>query len=392
MPMKVSSIEHSRIAGKPIVFDTNQFSFLGYDDPARFFRPKNRPYQVISGEPPVRLLENAVYVPQTNKGLPNGCLYDDDLIRVDDSCTVRGTNDRVLNLDEKKLRIRRDDLPVFEGSVLYLGQINKHYGHFLTESLTRAWALNGGSFEGVPLLAHARDSTIFELPYIKRCFAALGIKQEQLLMFDRPTRIRHITLPLTSNQLSSHIYDAYKDTTTRIASDCFSLKGERTDQPLYVSRTLLRDSKRNHDDEQKIEDYFQSRGARILHPQLLSLNEQVEAFNRHKVIVGVTGSAMHNIVFSMSPVVSVQFCPAWIFPVFFLNDACFGTRTTYCRAILGPDDQKLSRLMLWTQKRIETLAKRSRFEIVRKLQGFEINYRIDHVRAIKYVKELGILA
>jgi hypothetical protein len=390
--MKVSSIDHSRIAGRPIVFDSDQFSFLGYKDPAGFFRPKHRPYQLISGEPPVRLLEKAVYVPQTNKGLPNGCLYDNDLIRVDDSCTVRGTNDRVLNLDEKKLRIRRDDLPIFEGSVLYLGQINKHYGHFLTESLTRAWALNGGSFEGAPLLVHARDATIFELPYIKRCFAALGIKQEQLLMFDRPTIVRQVTLPITSRQANSHIYEAYKDTTHRIASEYLPINGSRTDQPLYVSRTLLRDSKRMHEDEEKIEAYFKSRGARILHPQLLTLEQQVEAFNRHKVIVGITGSAMHNIVFSMSPVVSVQFCGAWIFPVFFLNDACFRTRATYCRAIIGPEHQKLSRLTLWTRKRIAEFANRSPFEIVRRLQDFDINYRIDHVRAIDYVKELGILA
>jgi len=75
-------------------------------------------------------------------------------------------------------------------------------------------------------------------------------------------------------------------------------------QPVFLSRTGA-DSLRVIRGEAELERRLEQQGVRIVHPENLSLSEQIALFNTHKVFIGCWGSAFHNILFSLNPSVIV---------------------------------------------------------------------------------------
>src|SRR5690606_20428532 len=105
-------------------------------------------------------------------------------------------------------------------------------------------------------------------------------------------------VPESSIQLESHGHTAFRSTCTFIAKRLGAYRPVRSSQPLYVSRTALTKGVYLYDGEVKIEQYFVKRGARVIHPESMSLAEQYSAFNSHDRIFGLVGSSMHNLAFA----------------------------------------------------------------------------------------------
>lgn len=368
----------------------DDFSFFGYKDPRRFFKSGGKPYRILPGSPDLQLLRNVVYVPARRSFSPfDGCLYDDARVRLDASCIARGSQDKLYNTNPKRINVSAQSLPVYSGSVIYLGYINKHYGHFLIESLARAWAVLGNTGESRTLLFHLHNESVLELPFVKACFQALGFKRENILFFKTPTLISEVVFPHAAFQLDSHAYEAYREVTSRIAASLHRSKVTMSDQPLYLSRRLLTAGVKKYDGETELEDFLQGRGVKIMHPQQFTLAEQVKSFNSHRLILGITGSAMHNLVFAKAPVSTIQFSGATIPPTYFLIDSCFDIDSTYVYSTRGAELQNIAagglgrRLEPWTRKFPLKLFLRSK-----KFRGAE---RLDSARVIAWIKSVGVL-
>ena len=67
--------------------------------------------------------------------------------------------------------------------------------------------------------------------------------------------------------------------------------------PVYLSRTMAKHTSRTFANEREIEEFCRKRGFKIVHPEQLSLRDQVKLFNSHDVFVGVQGSAFHSALF-----------------------------------------------------------------------------------------------
>jgi len=70
-------------------------------------------------------------------------------------------------------------------------------------------------------------------------------------------------------------------------------------RPVWVSRSRLPPPRRAIAGEKVLEEHLAD--WRIVHPQELSMAEQIEVFSKHTTYAGMIGSAMHNILFSRSP-------------------------------------------------------------------------------------------
>lgn len=77
---------------------------------------------------------------------------------------------------------------------------------------------------------------------------------------------------------------------------------QRTSQPLYLSRTKLHKKNRLVANELELENKLREKGFLICYPETLTLKEQINLINKHEVIVGTRGSALHSILFDISPV------------------------------------------------------------------------------------------
>ena len=109
-----------------------------------------------------------------------------------------------------------------------------------------------------------------------------------------------IIVPRCSIELGLTLHAAHLEVTRTIARHL--LRDGATKQnarPVYLSRTRLRSSGRTILGEEAVEQYCRSRGFLVVHPERMSLRNQVQLFNTHETFVGVLGSAFHSTLFRL---------------------------------------------------------------------------------------------
>lgn len=91
------------------------FHFVGYRRPKRFFAGIQRPLRVISTPPALGIVEDALYTPTTRAWKPfDGTIYDCDLRQVPGVVIHRGLEDCRFHADPVQYTGSVEDLPVYE--------------------------------------------------------------------------------------------------------------------------------------------------------------------------------------------------------------------------------------------------------------------------------------
>ena len=367
-----------------LAITADDFSFLGYSsNPKRYFDSRPRPFRFIQSPPALTEYDDVIYAPSTRTWKPfDGCLYDAAGARIDASVIHRNHDDLALTSEPATYAGRAADLPRHDGAALYLGYFNWHYGHFLLETLSYWWALVEQHPDVDRYLIHLPDKAVLDKPYVQACLAAVGIDRSQLLHFDAPTRLTHVIVPNASFQLNSHVYRSYRTLMNRLAAGLGAGDAPPTDQPLYISRRLLAQGNSLYKGEQQLEEYLAARGVLIAHPQQLPFRDQVHLFNRHKTILGIIGSGMHNIVLALEPKRMVYLTPDVYKPNAFLVDRCFAADSTYIQACRAADNVSFLGVRL---RRLLT------GKLGRNEDGFRTNHNLDHEQIVKHLAALGVI-
>ena len=97
---------------------------------------------------------------------------------------------------------------------------------------------------------------------------------------------------------------------------------------MYLSRSRLAETTFTNADETELEGLLSEFGVQIVHPEALSLQEQIELFNRHSVFIGLQGSAFHNKIWCLRPLTCFMLSP-YINENYFLFDAVKGGVSHY---------------------------------------------------------------
>ena len=309
------------------------FRLEQYIYPQWFFKRGPRPMRLIESAPRLTSYRNVIYTPTTSMTRPlNGCLYDEDRRRIDATCVWRGADDLCVSEEPLLFEESIEELDSIDQPVLYLGHISRHYGHFMLESLARWWPLAQQGPRPDRYLIHLADPNGLDIPLVKLCLASAGIKKEQLVFCNKPVLVKQALVPEASFQEASHIHVAYRDLWTHFLASTGESEANQTDQPLYVSRSQLRHGSSMYLGEEKIEAYLEGRGARIIHPQTLAVEEQIRLFNKHTRIIGIAGSATHNIMLSRLPKEVVYLTSPLVHGNHFLVDKCFQANSVFLQA------------------------------------------------------------
>lgn len=363
---------------------SRDFSFAFYSNPQSFFKGK-RPLRVIQSKPPLVTYNDVIYTPAVRGGSKErlGCLYDAQGKRIRESLTLRNRTDDIFNTDPVRYEGRVDDLPVYDRPVLYMSHIRPHFGHFILESLAGWWALTEELGDIDRYLFHIHNPALLERPYVKACLEAMQIKPENILYFDKPVRLKQVLVPEASFQLKSHVYDKYREILTRI-SRAFGAEvpaSEQTDQPVYLSKTLNKQGVRHYIGEERVEAFLESRGARIVHPQLLPFAEQFRVVNQHRNVIGFQGSQMSNLVGALEPRNVVYFTDDQAWTGLFLMAKCYGHTASFVN--VSEDAHKLHVLYNSAIRRV--FGKKHHYE------GFDKFHQVHHERAIGWLTSSGLV-
>lgn len=193
--------------------------------------------------------------------------------------------------------------------VIYLGGINKCWGHYITDGICKLWCINTPE---IKLLLEKNIPIVFTYEWIidekmasswRHLIDLLGWKNVNIFPLTKITKIKRIHIPSNSLQYSTkgrfytyefkHLIDSLKN-----AALSHNMRLPKIEK-IYLSRTRLT-SDHAEFGEKGIEKLFKKAGFKILYPEQLSFEEQVYYLHNAKEVAGTMGSISHNFMFCNS--------------------------------------------------------------------------------------------
>ena len=315
-----------------------RFRFLGFAEPPAATLLDRFDYRP-SGAPPLHALEAILFLPGRR------CLYDAQGRRVDVSRpTYIEPGAPAWFNPEKVAEVERvsmpelievpDRLDKIADPVLFVGEVHDHWGHFITDTLARLWAL--ADVDPATKVLFAPDAGArLAVPLVRALLAAAGVGEDRILRPQGPTLFERLLCPAPALQLS-RIYQGFDDVHRRIAAALFAASpAVPPTRPVYLTRTRLAQDLRRLKGEQALEQRLERAGYLVVSPEQLGLAEQMALFNGAAPVVGAFGSAMHTVLFRKAEESqrSATLFPEKIPPRFMMVDAIKGSEAAYVKCL-----------------------------------------------------------
>lgn len=212
-------------------------------------------------------------------------------------------NKRLVDLDARFARTRRPE-PVhghLPGSYYHLDYKNPgHYGHLVTEALSRLWGWRAAK-EADPELKlllrrtakHEHGRRRPDLPLL----AALGITQDDVAWMDHSVSVDSLVgvTPLWHNKEPYSAHPAVRDLWTRLREGLAPAQVEPASR-IFVTRAAT--GHRACHDTAEVERLFGDHGFTVVQPGAMSVPEQAALFAQARVVAGFGGTGMFNLAFA----------------------------------------------------------------------------------------------
>ena len=242
------------------------------------------------------------------KGATRGAIYDahGDLVTLSQRRT-QTQSWQALCVDPLRIDLSASQVaaaPRLAGRSLYLGNFANHYGHFVTEFLSRLWILaRDRQFDHViayPSIANR--GRYLPQEFHRYMLDLLGLELARIEILRAPVRFDEIVVPeqlwIINTQVNTHLRAVYD----KIAA---AHRTGRSAGRVFLARSDARRRKlRNAHD---IEEIFASFGFTIVEPQDLPIVRQLRLYAECEMLAGYSGSGLHNSVFCRpgTPVIDV---------------------------------------------------------------------------------------
>jgi len=198
-----------------------------------------------------------------------------------------------------------------EGPFFYLdSEFRGHFGHALTEQVSRLWAWPEAKrkFPDLKALMAVNANRVHLLPFEKTLFEAGGIEPQDIEFVPGPVRVATLlaATPMFANPRYVHpdIQNVWSGIGRRLS---VQTRGPARPRRIFCSRREnqqpgsfegLRRACRNG---AELEGFFEKNGFTVVFPEEFDLREQARMFRDAEVIAGYAGSAMFNLMFCGEP-------------------------------------------------------------------------------------------
>jgi len=183
-----------------------------------------------------------------------------------------------------------------EGNSLLLGIWMSHYGHFITETLSRLWIYNEiDQYENLYIYPFIFGKGKTELkPYQAYFLGLLGIPSHKIKTLRNYTSFEKITIPeqgwIANGRVSSGIHSIYK-----------KIREAHLSNNISYDRVFLSRRKSTYNrviNVSEVETIFELNNFSVIYPEELPIREQLIIYANCEVMAGFSGTALHNCVFS----------------------------------------------------------------------------------------------
>lgn len=206
---------------------------------------------------------------------------------------------------------------------VYGGFLTRHYGHILTESIARLWAVS--KYSHLPVLfcgAHKKVPLVSLLANIYSHSGAI-----EFLLPTCPIRIKRLVVPTPTMINRRYVHPEHALPLRRSAQIILQTGSRR--RLTYLSRSRLASDSRKITNELAIESMIESLGGHVYHPQEHELYKQIAVVCNSEVVVSSIGSAVHTLLFSTSIQKIIYVCADWINPNFPMIDEILNVDASY---------------------------------------------------------------
>jgi hypothetical protein len=248
----------------------------------------------------VRQVKNAVVYPTIRVASHPGKLlmgvYDGDDAYVDGTVLDRRSGEQGEPIPRELFPdVTEADTP----EAIYAGPLYFHFGHFLTESLSRAWYAR--EHPGVLFAwagAHTWQDTELK-PWQIEILDILGLSNRAQIIAD-PTRFDVLHVPDIGYRYDDWFHPDHAEFLGR-----YEGPAQEPGHRLWLSRSRIESDVRDLN-AAPTERRLAEAGWTIAHPETLSVREQLDHLSRAEVVAGEEGSAFHSLVL-LKDVSSKQF-------------------------------------------------------------------------------------
>lgn len=195
----------------------------------------------------------------------------------------------------------RDPRRTLDGEFFYLDCVfSGHFGHILTEAVTRLWGWEHAKQHepGLKALFHVRNEPGKDGGLERRLYSAYGIPSSDLVWSDHPVRLTSVVgaTPMWQNHAPFYAHPGIRETWARLSAGLLSGREPARHERLFVSRGQDVQHRRGCRNQDEVERFFADRGFLVLYPEEHPLEEQVAMFAGARVVAGFAGSAMFNLM------------------------------------------------------------------------------------------------
>lgn len=181
-----------------------------------------------------------------------------------------------------------------KGSYIFGGLLqNEHFGHFISESISRLWALNHLSLDFQSIVYFLRKP---QRPVAQFAidFLRLLAPEKRIYIVKEATRFELLAIPQEMSK-GGYVYGypQMRRLCDRLYSDKPRSAGMGFGKKIYVSRSKLSRGEGGILSDLRIDEYLEAEGYTIIHPQLLSVEQQLKAYEEAEQIIFADGSAVH---------------------------------------------------------------------------------------------------
>jgi capsular polysaccharide biosynthesis protein len=248
--------------------------------------------------PPVSLREytNVICLPQQVARQRNLLLP--DTFRKNDA--PRLMHSRLEETSERFARPldRRTPTPL-PGTYYYLdSEFPGHFGHALTEQLSRLWALPVAqqAHPNLKVLMSRRPSRRQLTTFERQILAAAGLADDDIVLVDRPVHVDRLLAATPMFSAPDYVHPGIEAVWARVGDVLVASAPDR----LYPARVFCsrRAERRPCHNRSEVEALFAALGFAVVYPEDLPFVEQARMFREADVIAGFAGSALLSLVFS----------------------------------------------------------------------------------------------
>jgi hypothetical protein len=238
----------------------------------------------------VRMVEHAVVYPTIRvQSLPGKLLmgvFDGDGRYVDDTVLDRRSGEQGAPVPTGLFPVVTD---AAQPEAIYAGPLYFHFGHFLLESLARAWYAHRDP--ELPLVWAGQHTWQGRelLPWQTEILELLGISNPTALLAD-PTRYDRLHVPDIGYRYDDRFHPEHAAFLGRYEGPA-QVRGRR----LWLSRSSIETDVRDLNAE-PTERRLARAGWTVRHPEVLSVREQLDELCQAEVVAGEEGSAFHTLV------------------------------------------------------------------------------------------------